>query len=373
MKKTFILLALLVTYSNIFAFLSQGNWRWRKDDGDETTATWMAALNTAPTITSSSSTIVLRLRLEILSDLTDDTYLEDTLQYALSKSGPFFNINTTVGTNPFVLAGSSAFVVDKEVTTSLLSTPDETFHPGIYVVSSPILNDSLPAGMHTEYEWCIRATEFLQPNKVYYFRHTGAVLSNTAKTTLKTASVLPIGLGTFTAKTDGKTVTLEWTTLTEQNNDRFEIERSSDAVNWTKIATVKGLGTTDKANAYKTQDNTPLNGNSYYRLKQYDKDGNFTVSDVKSLKLILQNSGNATVFPNPTKGEINFTLQNYAGGNITATLRTINGRTVHQEIIAVDGQSVKYKLNLKQQPAPGIYILQLKGATLSESIKVVVQ
>ena len=133
MKKTFILLMLLVTYSNIFAFLSQGNWRWRKDDGDETTATWMAALNTAPTITSSSN--VIRLRLEVNSDLSDDTYLEDTLQYALAKGGPFININTTVGTNAFVIAGLSAFVTDMQVTTQLLATPDDLFHPGIYAAS----------------------------------------------------------------------------------------------------------------------------------------------------------------------------------------------------------------------------------------------
>ncbi|HRI21477.1 MAG TPA: T9SS type A sorting domain-containing protein [Panacibacter sp.] len=370
MKRTFILLLLLVTYSNIFAFLSQGNWRWRKDDGNETTATWMAALNTAPTITSSSN--VIRLRLEVNSELSDDTYLEDTLQYALAKGGPFININTTVGANAFVIAGSSAFVTDKDVTTQLLATPDDLFHPGIYVVSSPILNDSLPAGLHTEYEWCIRPTEFVKPNTVYYFRHTGAVLTNNAKVSLKTASTLPIGLANFTVRAEGKMVILEWTTATEQNNDRFDIERSADAVSWTKIASVKGIGASDRANNYKSQDNIPLNGNNYYRLKQYDKDGSFTVSDTRLLKMFTGNKS-ISVYPNPANASINLLIQNYAGNQLTATLSTLAGKMVHQEIIKVDQSATNYKLNLSHKPVPGLYMLQLKGENLSESIKVIVQ
>lgn len=370
MKKTFILILLLVTYSNIFAFLSQGNWRWRKDDGNETTATWMAALNTAPTITSSSN--VIRLRLEVNSDLSDDTYLEDTLQYALAKGGPFINVNATVGTNAFVIAGSSAYVTDKQATTQLLATPDDLFHSGIYVVSSAILNDSLPAGLHTEYEWCIRPTEFIKPNTVYYFRHTGAVLTNNAKVSLKTASTLPIGLATFTAKAEGKMVILEWTTASEQNNDRFDIERSSDAVTWIKIASVKGIGTTDKANNYKSQDNIPLNGNNYYRLKQYDKDGRFTVSDTRLLKMFTGNKS-ISVYPNPASTAINLIIQNYEGTQVTATLSAVSGKVVHQEIIKVDQSVTNYKLILSHKPAPGLYMLKLAGENLSENIKVFVQ
>ena len=79
MKKTLLLILLLVSYTQIFAFLTQGNWRWRKDNGTETSATWIAPQNTSITIGSSDST--LRLRIEVYNTQTDAIALLDTLQY----------------------------------------------------------------------------------------------------------------------------------------------------------------------------------------------------------------------------------------------------------------------------------------------------
>ena len=68
MKKILILIVLLTAYSNIFAFLTQANWRWRNDDGSETTATWKAAQNTHPMIAHDSTGDILRLRLEVYNN-----------------------------------------------------------------------------------------------------------------------------------------------------------------------------------------------------------------------------------------------------------------------------------------------------------------
>ena len=63
MKKLLILVIFLTAYTNIFAFLSQSNWRWRNDDGNETTATWKANENTSATLTTRGE--VWRLRVEV--------------------------------------------------------------------------------------------------------------------------------------------------------------------------------------------------------------------------------------------------------------------------------------------------------------------
>src|SRR5258708_5949632 len=80
MKKTLLLTALLVTSCHLFAFTTQGVWRWRNDDGSETTATWKASQNTPITIYSTDS--VIRLRVELYNNgsggLLDGALFEDS-------------------------------------------------------------------------------------------------------------------------------------------------------------------------------------------------------------------------------------------------------------------------------------------------------
>ncbi|MEJ7585974.1 MAG: hypothetical protein WKI04_00280 [Ferruginibacter sp.] len=86
MKKILMLAVLLTTYNNIFAFLTQANWRWRNDNGSQTTATWKAIQNMPVTITSVDENI--RLRMEVYNNTGAAVDLLDTLQYATSATGP---------------------------------------------------------------------------------------------------------------------------------------------------------------------------------------------------------------------------------------------------------------------------------------------
>jgi hypothetical protein len=104
---------------------------------------------------------------------------------------------------------------------------------------------------------------------------------------LTTAAVLAIKLANFTVKAEGKQVKIEWTTVSEQNNDRFDIEKSIDGRTWKSIATIKGNGTTTNEHSYSAFDNSPGSGINYYRIKQYDLNGKTFISDVRSLKILL--------------------------------------------------------------------------------------
>lgn len=91
---------------------------------------------------------------------------------------------------------------------------------------------------------------------------------------------LPIQLLIFTAKPDNKQVELKWATATELNNDYFTVERSIDGISFTPIAVVQGAGNSNIQLNYQTTDIEPLNGVSYYRLKQTDYNGNYTYSQI---------------------------------------------------------------------------------------------
>lgn len=376
MKKILFLIVFLVTYSNIFAFLTQRNWRWRNDDGTEVSATWKASEMTPITMTSVGQ--VMRLRIEVYNNTGASVGVLDTLQYATSTAGPWKNIDTLPGTRPFMLSKVSAFVVQDEPTTVQLSGIALAFVPGKIMVDSMVLkNYSLPDQRRTEFEWAIKGTANTPTNTTFYFRHYGSTASNLdvgqTYPSLTTAAVLPINITSFTVTKDGKRIKLEWSTASEQNNDKFEIERSADGIKWKTIATKNGSGNSSQVNSYQVYDNSPANGLNFYRIQQYDFDGHSHVSDIKTIKMFASSGTLISVSPNPSSSGINFTIASQAATNVEAILTTVNGNIIHWEILNNVQPNSITKLNMKQQPAPGVYILKLKGEGLSESARVIIE
>lgn len=373
MKKILLLIAMTVTSYNLFAFTTMGVWRWRNDDGSEASATWKAAQNTA--IIISETDVQLRLRIEQYNNGGDGLgglILEDSVDGVAG----WHQVTLTAGTNAFILAGTSAFVNDLEATTHQLSgqTTPFTFTPGHVMVSSEEYPDgALGAGLTTEIEYVLKTTANIQPNTTYFFRTSASTYPFAyVYPSVSTAEVLAVKYSAFTAGLDkDNRVKLSWQTASEENCDRFDVERSTDALTYKTIASIKGNGTSSVSHDYTAYDDAPFSGTNYYRLKQYDYDGKFHISAVRAVTI----SGltiNATVYPNPSKGDISFTLPGYSGA-VTALLTNISGKTIHQQVIQANASGTSYKLNVSTKPAPGTYILQLKGNGLSKNIKVSIQ
>ena len=378
MKKLFLLTVLLSCFSSIFALTTQGNWRWRKDNGTQITATWIAAQNTPIVLTNNTDT--LRLRIELYNDPANpggtlsDAFFEDSS----NQAGARWNRIKVLpdADDAFKLAGTSPNVINLEPTTQQLTSPHSpSFAPGKVIVAS----DSLPAStvgdnFGTEYEYVFVPTANLKPNVTYYFRVNAANYpAGMALPNLTTSVVLPVKLIAFSARTDGKKVTLTWTTESEQNNDRFEVEKSTDGRGWRSIATVKGSGTTNQARNYTSYDDQPATGTNYYRLKQFDLDGKFSISDVRSVKFGTSQNVLVSISPNPVRDVVNFKVTGFAATNVTAVFSDANGKVIHQQKFANLQDGTLNQLNLRQKPMAGMYVLKLQAEGMSESIKVVVQ
>jgi hypothetical protein len=120
---------------------------------------------------------------------------------------------------------------------------------------------------------------------------------------------LPIELANFEVeKTVENQVAIQWETLTETNNDYFTVERSRDGETWKILKIVNGAGTSSEVNNYSTIDESPLQGISYYRLKQTDFDGTETFSETKTIRIDKMENTKINVFPNPTSDVINIEL-----------------------------------------------------------------
>lgn len=113
------------------------------------------------------------------------------------------------------------------------------------------------------------------------------------------AIILPIELLEFKATLKNKIVEINWTTLTELNNDFFTIERSADGILFKSIHVLNGAGNSLSVINYSTIDEEPFNGTSYYRLKQTDFNGSYSYSNIESV--YLKESNQIEVYPNPNE------------------------------------------------------------------------
>ena len=166
---------------------------------------------------------------------------------------------------------------------------------------------------------------------------------------------LPVELVSYTGRQNGNAVVLEWATLSEKDNDYFEIERSVDGINFVTIGFVQGAGNSTEKLAYCFADNAPERGLVYYRLSQVDYDGTRSFAD-RLISVVYTTDGNIslTVVPNPTRGQFSVRITGATDG--IAKLLTQSGK----QIRIVDIRNITESIDISDLPN-GIYILQYQS------------
>ena len=118
-----------------------------------------------------------------------------------------------------------------------------------------------------------------------------------------TSCPLPIELINLNATLSFGLINITWTTITETNNDHFVVQRSSNGIQWESVGVVQGAGISLSSISYKFVDYSPRHGLAYYRLKQVDFDGSYSLSNQTAVN--IEHSGDSIVFfPNPVIDEL---------------------------------------------------------------------
>ncbi len=171
---------------------------------------------------------------------------------------------------------------------------------------------------------------------------------------------LPVQLVRFEANvTEKRTVLVEWATASEQNSDRFEVEKSKDGYTFERFAVVRSAGNSNLLNLYATEDKYPFEGISYYRLVQYDIDGKRTIFPMVSVQLSHEVGITVQVNPNPINNLANLVF-NKEVSNAKLTLIGIAGNMVdYREFPGSIGRNIDIS-DVVSNIRPGIYYLKIE-------------
>ncbi len=182
---------------------------------------------------------------------------------------------------------------------------------------------------------------------------------------------VPVELTSFNASVNKNSVELIWTTATETNNSGFEIERSTDNLNFIKIGFIKGNGTSSQFHAYKFADNNiSSSAKFYYRLKQINLDGTFKYSNVVNIALGTPDKFELSQnYPNPFNPTTTISFKIPEKAVVTLKVYNILGQQV---AVLLNGQKEagSYQINFNaNNMASGIYIYKLSTNTGISAVK----
>ncbi len=178
-------------------------------------------------------------------------------------------------------------------------------------------------------------------------------------------TVTPIELLFFRAILQGDSVLLNWATSSELNNDYFVIQKTQDWKRFEDVAVVDGQGTTDIRHDYRLVDLRPYKGDSYYRLKQVDFDGQFSHSQLVliSNEVPIDQEPSLKVYPNPSELSEGFhlVLDNLQpGAMVEARVVSLDGKVAYQEVGFADASgTLQQVIQLPEHSPVGNYVLHL--------------
>ena len=155
---------------------------------------------------------------------------------------------------------------------------------------------------------------------------------------------------------------LQWATASETNNEYFAVERSLDGKNFEVITTVKAVGESVVPTSYNYLDRSAPAGTSYYRVTQFDFDGQNEATNVISLTRGEGSFDITNIRPVPAADyiEVSFTAIN--NGTVELSVYDLTGRVMMQTTVEGTAGTNNQVIDVSTYPG-GIYMVSLNNGT----------
>lgn len=172
--------------------------------------------------------------------------------------------------------------------------------------------------------------------------------------------VLPVEWLDFVAyQTGDASITLDWATAIEINNDKFEVEKSLDGMIFGRIGEVKGQGNTSSVTTYDFVDDQVEELVNYYRIKQVDFNGDFSYSNIQEVRMGAGFAYQVEVYPNPAAEYVTVSATADGAKSFELSLVDMAGRVLYFDQVVKIGGSKTEQINVSDL-APGVYMIRLR-------------
>jgi hypothetical protein len=203
--------------------------------------------------------------------------------------------------------------------------------------------------------------------------NAASTAANRFKLVFRNNGALPVTITNVKAYQKGTDITVDWTTAKETNISGYEVENSTDGMQFKKMATVTANNAA--SNHYTTVDVNPLAGNHYYRIKIREQNGSYSYSQI--VRVTIGTKGGPeqiVVYPNPVTGsQVNVQLINVKQGMYTLRLIDKQGKVLQQQQLDHGGGSSTQSIIINKGMGNGSYQLELSDGKGFVSVQTILK
>ena len=198
---------------------------------------------------------------------------------------------------------------------------------------------------------------------------TASYSANRFRIEFKMLGTVPVVFKTIKAYQHGQDIAVEWATENETGINHYEVEKSADGRQFSKIKTAAAIAGNGGNASYQVLDTDPFEGDNYYRVRSVSGAGSGAYTNIVRVNLKKEKEQpGISVYPNPVTGNIiAIELSNIPDGMYTLQLYNKTGQlTAIKKIQHTDGNNSEvFRIN-NEIPA-GEYELKLTGMNVSIS------
>ncbi|MBP6214597.1 MAG: T9SS type A sorting domain-containing protein [Chitinophagaceae bacterium] len=166
-------------------------------------------------------------------------------------------------------------------------------------------------------------------------------------------NTLPVTFTKYDVTCNDKGALLTWTTGSEQNSSKFEIQRSLNGIDWTSIDNVAAAGNSTDQRNYQYLD--LYGGTAFYRIRQVDIDGRFVYTAVKRTEC-QKSQYDVALYPVPARDNLNVVIRSEINTRTEIQILDINGRSLRRVAVQINKGNNNIQLSVGNLPA-GQYML----------------
>ncbi len=324
-----------------------------------------------------SATESLRTNLYLLNTSNNSTILADGVyteyndlyhdSVMLEDAYKFTNINENLGISrygstlaverrPIIVTSDTLFFKLWKTTQRFYQfefVPINLAHPGMEAV----LQDS--------YLGTSQSLSLTTTTKVNFSINANAASSSANRfrivySTNVSSAPLPVTFTALSGSQLNNKILINYKVENEINIVNYEVEHSLNGQAFNKLVDVPVIAGRDITKSYSYIDETPGNGNNFYRVASIDKDGSKKYSQIIKVTIGKTGMGAITIYPNPVKGNmINLQFTNELTGDYKVRLINSNGQAVYSGKFTINSVNISQTLITNQQLQTGIYQLEI--------------
>ena len=165
-------------------------------------------------------------------------------------------------------------------------------------------------------------------------------------------------------------IQVDWVTRTETDMDHYEVEKSANGSQFSKVGSALSFGNSTSPTSYGWFDANPFMGLNYYRIKAIAKSGQIKYSAIVKVNISV-GPGTITISPNPINGNmIELYFTNIPKGTYGINLTNSIGQLLLKTTVQHAGGSSVQTIELQNNLPGGVYDLRITAADVMKTIRI---